>query len=138
MADAVASARRPERPKSPHLQIYRWPVTMLTSIVHRVTGVGLGAGALLIAWWVIAAAMGPEAYATFAAAAGGWFGRLVLFGFTWALVYHLLNGVRHLVWDFGFGFEKQRAERTGTIVIALSIVLTLAVWAFAYWSRGAF
>lgn len=137
MADAAASARRPERPRSPHLQIYRWPVTMLTSIIHRVTGVGLGAGALLIAWWVIAAAMGEGAYATFAAVAGSWFGKLVLFGFTWALVYHLLNGIRHLVWDFGFGFEKHRAERTGTIVIVLSIVLTLAVWAFAYLTRGA-
>lgn len=138
MADATASARRPERPLSPHLQIYRWPVTMLTSIVHRVTGVGLGAGALVIAWWVIAAAAGPDAYATFIAVAGSWFGKLVLFGFTWALAFHLLNGIRHLFWDFGMGFEKHRAERTGTITIALSVILPLVIWAYALWARGAF
>jgi len=138
MADAAASARRPERPLSPHLQVYRWPVTMLTSILHRITGVGLGAGVPLVAWWLIAAAAGPEAYATFLAVAGHWFGRLVLFGFTWALVYHLLNGIRHLVWDAGYGFEKTRAERTGTLVIALSVVATLAVWGLAYFSMGAF
>ncbi len=130
MADAAASGRRPPRPLSPHLQIYRWPVTMLTSIVHRVTGVGLGAGALVVAWWLIAAAAGPAAYATFASAAGSWFGQLVLFGFTWALVYHLLNGVRHLVWDAGKGFEKHRAERASLLVIVASVVLTAAIWAY--------
>ena len=138
MADAAASARRPERPLSPHLQIYRWPVTMLTSILHRISGVGLGLGLLLVAWWLIAAAAGPEAYAMFLAAAGHWAGRVVLSGFTAALVYHLLNGIRHLAWDAGYGYEKSRAERTGTLVIALAVILTLAIWALAYHSMGAF
>ena len=138
MADAAASGRRPPRPLSPHLQIYRWPVTMLTSIVHRVTGVGLGAGALVVAWWLIAAAAGPAAYATFASAAGSWFGQLVLFGFTWALVYHLLNGVRHLFWDMGLGFDVKTATRTGQFVFAMSVILTLAVWVLAYAAMGAF
>ncbi len=138
MADASASASRRERPLSPFLSVYRWPVTMLTSIVHRVTGVGLGAGVLVLAWWLIATAAGPNAYATFSAVAGSWFGKLVLFGFTWALLFHLLNGIRHLVWDFGFGFEKSRAERTGTIVIALSVILTIAVWVLVYIRGGSF
>lgn len=138
MADAAASARRRERPLSPFTSIYRWPVTMLTSIVHRVTGVGLGLGTLVIAWWLIATAAGPGAYADFSAAAGHWLGKLVLFGFTWALVYHALNGIRHLVWDVGYGFEKRTATRTGTLVIVLSVVLTILVWVFAYWSMGAF
>ncbi len=138
MADATASARRPERPLSPHLQVYRWPATMLTSIVHRITGIGLGGGALLVAWWLIAAATGPDAYGVFLGVAGSWFGRLVLFGFTAALAFHLLNGIRHLFWDFGFGFEKHRAERASTVILGLSVIVTLAIWVFAYWSRGAF
>lgn len=136
MTDASAPARRKERPLSPHLQIYRWPVTMLTSIAHRVTGVGLAGGALLVTWWLIATAAGPDAYETFADVAGSWLGKLVLFGFTWALVYHTLNGIRHLVWDFGYGFEKTRAERTGTIVIALSVILTIAIWAYVFLAGG--
>jgi succinate dehydrogenase / fumarate reductase cytochrome b subunit len=138
MADAPASASRRERPLSPFISVYRWPVTMLTSIVHRVTGVGLAAGAVILAWWLIATAAGPNAYASFAAVAGSWFGKLVLFGFTWALIYHLLNGIRHLVWDFGFGFEKNRAERTGMIVIVLSVILTIAIWTIVYIRGGAF
>ena len=137
MADAAASASRKQRPLSPFVSIYRWPVTMLTSIVHRVTGVGLAAGAVLVAWWLIATAAGPGAYATFAAVAGSWFGKLVLFGFTWALVFHLLSGIRHLVWDFGFGFEKHRAERLGTLIIVLSVVITIAIWALVYFRGGA-
>lgn len=138
MTDAAASQRRRERPRSPHLQVYRWPVTMLTSIVHRVTGVGLGAGVLLVVWWLVAAAAGPGPYNDFLTVSSHFLGRIVLFGFTWALVFHALNGVRHLVWDVGYNFENKRAERSGIVVIALSILLTLAVWAFAYWSMGAF
>lgn len=138
MADAAASARRKERPLSPFITIYRWPVTMLTSIVHRVTGVGLGIGALVVAWWLIATASGAEAYDVFQAAAHHWLGRLVLFGFTWALMFHAVNGVRHLVWDVGYAFEKHTAERISALVIVLSIVLTIGVWVLAYWSMGAF
>lgn len=138
MTDAAASTRRKERPLSPFLSIYRWPVTMLTSIVHRVTGVGLGLGVLVVVWWLIAAAAGPGAYNDFLTVSSHFLGRIVLFGFTWALVYHALNGVRHLVWDMGYGFEKTRAERMGIVIIVLSVVLTLLVWVFAYWSMGAF
>lgn len=136
MADATASPRR-ERPLSPHLQIYRWSVTMFSSIFHRLTGIALGLGALVIAWWLIAAAVGPDAYADFAAVAGHWFGRLVLFGFTVALVFHSLNGVRHLVWDSGYGFEKPNARASGWAVVVLTGVLTVAIWIAAYMSMGA-
>ncbi len=136
MADATASTRRPERPLSPHLQIYRWSVTMFSSIFHRMTGIALGAGTLIVAWWLIATAMGPDAYADFAAVAGHWFGRLVLLGFTVAFTYHLLNGIRHLFWDSGLGFEKATARFTGWLVVILTGVLTVAVWVAAYASMG--
>ena len=132
MADQKAASR----PLSPHLQIYRWPITMGTSILHRVTGFGLALGTLLLMWWLVAAAIGPEAYATFQALAFHWFGRLVLFGFTLALVFHAVNGVRHLFWDFGYGFEVKTANRTGIAVYALTIVLTLVIWAAAYFAMG--
>jgi len=136
MADATASPRRLERPLSPHLQIYRWSVTMFSSIFHRMTGIALGAGTLIVAWWLIATAMGPDAYADFAAVAGHWFGRLVLLGFTVAFTYHLLNGIRHLVWDSGVGFEKSTARFSGWLVIVLTGLLTVAVWVAAYASMG--
>ena len=138
MADATASTRRPERPLSPHLQIYRWSVTMFSSVFHRATGIALGAGTLLVAWWLIAAAMGPAAYDDFTAVAGHWFGRLVLLGFTVAFLFHLLNGIRHIFWDSGLGFEKPTARFTGWLVVALTGLLTLAVWVAAYASMGKF
>lgn len=109
---------------------------MGTSIIHRVTGFGLALGTLLLAWWLVAAALGPEAYATFQAVALHWFGRLVLFGFTLALVYHALNGVRHLIWDLGYGFELKTANRSGITVYALTIVFTWIIWAAAYFVMG--
>jgi succinate dehydrogenase / fumarate reductase cytochrome b subunit len=130
------SGGRPVRPLSPHLQIYRWPITMGTSILHRITGVGLAFGALLLAWWLVAASMGPEAYAVFAAVAYHWFGRVVLFGFTVALVYHALNGVRHLFWDAGHGFKLETANATGIVVYILTLAVTILVWVIAYRSMG--
>lgn len=121
-----------ERPLSPHLQIYRWPITMVLSILHRVTGVGLGLGTLLLTWWLAAAAAGPEHYATVQAVLGSWFGRLVLFGFTWALFLHLCNGIRHLFWDMGYGYEIKTADRTAWIALAASLVLTILAFALAY------
>jgi succinate dehydrogenase / fumarate reductase cytochrome b subunit len=135
--NAVNPALRP-RPLSPHLQIWRWTVTMASSILHRVTGVGLAMGTLLLAWWLVAVSAGPDAYDTFQTLAGHWFGRFVLFGFTLSLVYHLLNGVRHLFWDMGLGFDVKTATRTGQFVFAMSIILTLAVWVLAYAAMGAF
>lgn len=125
-----------ERPLSPHLQIYKWPVTMGTSIIHRITGVGLALGTILLAWWLIAAALGPEAYDQFQTLAGHWFGRFVLFGFTVALVYHALNGVRHLFWDFGYGFKVPTANMTGILTYGLTAILTLVIWAAAYYAKG--
>ena len=131
MAESKAS-----RPLSPHLQIYRWPVTMGTSILHRVTGFGLALGTLLLAWWLVAAASGPEAYATFQALAYHWCGRFILFGFTLALVFHAVNGVRHLFWDFGYGFAVPTANRTGIAVYVLTILFTWIIWAGAYYAMG--
>ncbi|MBI1212410.1 MAG: succinate dehydrogenase, cytochrome b556 subunit [Alphaproteobacteria bacterium] len=132
----MAEQKAASRPLSPHLQIYRWPITMGTSILHRVTGFGLALGALLLTWWLVAAALGPDAYATFQALAYGWFGRLVLFGFTLALVFHALNGVRHLFWDLGYGFQMHTANRSGIAVYAVTIVLTWIIWAGAYFAMG--
>lgn len=121
-----------ERPLSPHLQVYRWPVTMATSILHRATGIALAVGSLLLAWWLLAAAAGPDYYAMVQAIMGSWLGRLILFGFTWALLYHLLSGIRHLFWDTGRGFELPTANRASWLVIAGSVVLTVLAWILAY------
>jgi succinate dehydrogenase / fumarate reductase cytochrome b subunit len=133
MADAPNSpgpGTRPfGRPLSPHLQIYRWTITMASSITHRATGIALAAGSLFLAWWLIAAASGPDAYAVFARAAANPIGEIVLFGFLWSLSFHLLNGIRHLAWDVGYGFKVPTARRTAALVYAGSLLL--AVGAFA-------
>ena len=129
----MASANRP---LSPHLQVYRFQWTMALSISHRITGVGLALGTLLLVYWLAAAAAGPEAFATAQAVIGSFLGRLLLFGWTFALFYHLCNGVRHLVWDAGYGFELDTAYRSGLVVIAASVVLTLLSWILGY-SLGA-
>ncbi|MFB9355430.1 succinate dehydrogenase, cytochrome b556 subunit [Sneathiella chinensis] len=125
-----------ERPLSPHLQIYKPQITMVTSITHRITGVALGAGTLLLTWWLIAVAAGPEAYSTVNAFLTSWFGRLVMFGFSWALFYHLCNGIRHLFWDAGKGFELPTMRKTGMLAIVMSVVLTLLTWVVAYGIGG--
>jgi len=127
-----------QRPLSPHLTIYRWPVSMATSITHRVTGVGLSVGTLFLAWWLIAAASGPEAYQTFSHLAANPIGQLVLFGFVWALAFHLLNGIRHLAWDMGYGFEVPTANATGWLAIVLSVVLAAAAFAAVRLGHGGF
>lgn len=128
--------RNTARPMSPHLQIYRWPVTMMTSIAHRATGIANYAGSALLAWWLVAIASGPEAYKVFATAIGSPIGLLVLFGYTWSLLYHLLNGVKHLVWDTGAGFDNKAAESSGMLVIVASIALAVGVWVLGFISRG--
>ena len=121
-----------ERPLSPHLQIYRWPVTMATSILHRATGCALAAGTLLLTWWLAAAAAGSDYYALVQACLGSILGRLVLLGFSWALFYHLLNGIRHLFWDAGHGYSIPVANKSGWAVIIGSVVLTVLAWILAY------
>ena len=111
------------RPLSPHLQIYRWPITMAASITHRVTGIALAAGLVLLAWWLLATATGPDAYGLFARLASNVVGEIVLFGFLWSLAYHLLNGIRHLAWDIGYGFRVPTARITAVLVFAGSLLL---------------
>ena len=98
----------------------------------------MSVGTLLLAWWLIAAASGPEAYATFSHVAGSWIGLIVLFGFTWSLAFHLLNGIRHLAWDMGYGFGVPTARMTGWLVIVLSVLLAVAAFAAAYTNHGGF
>jgi succinate dehydrogenase / fumarate reductase cytochrome b subunit len=117
-----------DRPLSPHLSIYRWPVTMVTSILHRATGIAMTVGFILFAFWLADAAAGPDAYAAFAGAMGTTFGRILLVGWSWAFFYHLANGIRHLVWDTGRGFEKEQANASAWIVIIVSVVLTGLFW----------
>jgi succinate dehydrogenase / fumarate reductase, cytochrome b subunit len=119
---------RSERPLSPHLQIYRWYLTMALSIGHRVTGIGLALGLLLLTWWLLALAGGPETFATVEAVKDSWIGVLVLFGYTFVLFYHLGNGIRHLVWDAGYGFDIQVAAHSGLAVLAFAGALTVLVW----------
>lgn len=126
----------PLRPLSPHLQIYRWQLTSVLSILHRITGVALAAGTLLLVYWIIATAAGPATFATAQAFIGSIVGRLLLFGWTVALFYHLANGIRHLFWDAGKGFELRTAYASGWVVVIGAVALSLLAWIAAYASRG--
>ena len=126
------------RPLSPHLQVYRPQYTSVISIFHRITGVGLWAGTLLLVYWLVAAAIGAEAYETARDLIGSFLGRLFLFGWTVALFYHLCNGIRHLVWDTGLGLELRTAFYSGMAVLAGTVILTLVTWFAGYAVMGAF
>lgn len=125
-----------ERPLSPHLTIYKWPVTMTVSILHRVTGAALYFGSALIAWWLVAASTSQSYFDFTSAVFGSVIGRTVLLGYTWALVHHMLGGIRHLVWDTGAGLEKHNASNTARLQIVAGIVLTLLIWVAGYAARG--
>jgi len=128
MSDTPDAANRP---LSPHLQIY-WPRgNMIMSIVHRITGVALYAGSALLALWLVTAAFSPDAFAFVNGVLASWLGRLVLIGFTWAVLHHLIGGLRHLVWDSGRGFELPTIALMAWGTLALSVVLTAVVWAVA-------
>jgi succinate dehydrogenase / fumarate reductase cytochrome b subunit len=119
----------PERPLSPHLQIYKMTkITSLTSILHRITGVALVAGSVLILWWLMALAHGPQAYADFSHAAQSLVGKFILLGFTWAFWYQFINGLRHLGWDAGLGFKIEFARKTGVFVLLASFAATAVTW----------
>lgn len=124
------------RPLSPHLQVYRPQVTSVLSIAHRMTGVVLAFAALLLTYWLASAAYGPESFARAQVLMESWIGRLVLFGFTFSLFYHLCNGVRHLGWDMGWGFDLVKLRLTGVIVIIASLGLTVLSWMMAYGAVG--
>jgi succinate dehydrogenase / fumarate reductase cytochrome b subunit len=125
------------RPLSPHLQIYKWQLTMTLSILHRATGIALAVGTLLVLALLVALASGPDAFGAVRAFCGSPFGLFLLFGWSWALCFHLFNGIRHLLWDTGWGFEIPRAEATGWSVVVLSFVLTALIWACVF-ARGGF
>ena len=120
------------RPLSPHLQVYRPQITSVLSIAHRLSGMFLAAGMLLLVYWLLALAEGPDAYARTQAVLGSFFGQLCLFAWTLALFFHLCNGIRHLVWDAGYGFEIATAELSGKVVVGASVALTVLAWIIAY------
>ena len=136
MTELEAGTTQRARPLSPHLQIYRPMLTMMMSIVHRITGAGLYFGALLLAWWLVAAASGPNAYASFEWLMGTLIGRVILFGCTWALMHHMLGGIRHLIWDTLHGLEPAERELLTLSTLIGSIALTLVLWFIGYLAMG--
>lgn len=124
----TTAGMKANRPLSPHLQIYRFAMTMAMSIVHRITGIGLYFGMLLLTWWLVAAASGPGYFAFVNGLLGSWLGLLILFGFTWALIHHMLGGLRHFVWDTGRGMGKPARDLFATATLIGSVVLTILLW----------
>lgn len=124
------------RPLSPHLQVYRPQLTSVLSILHRITGIGLAVGVLLLVWWLIAAATGPTAFDTVQSFIGSIVGRILLLAWSFALYYHLANGIRHLVWDTGRGFELSSAYASGWLVVISAAVLTAISWVAGYTVLG--
>ena len=121
-----------ERPLSPHLQIYRLQLTSALSILHRITGVALAVGTLLLAWWLVALASGEDAYTAAQGFIGSWLGKLLLLGWSFALFFHLANGIRHLFWDAGYGFEIKTTYASGWTVVAASALLTILAWGIGF------
>jgi succinate dehydrogenase / fumarate reductase cytochrome b subunit len=124
-----------ERPLSPHLSIYKPQLTSVLSITHRGMGLALSVGSLALVWWLVAAASSDAAYAAAQSFWGSWLGVLLLLGWTYALFFHLCNGIRHLFWDAGWGFELKTTYASGWTVVAASVVLTLITWiaGFSLW-----
>lgn len=135
---AEASTREPARPRplSPHLQVYRPQINMVMSIVHRITGTGLYFGALLLAWWLFAAATGPDDFDYVNGLFATWPGMVVLVGFTWALIHHMLGGLRHFVWDTGAGLDIATVNLLSWATIVLSVLLTAGLWLFIAYDKG--
>ncbi|MBY0560681.1 succinate dehydrogenase, cytochrome b556 subunit [Hyphomicrobium sp.] len=122
---------RPERPLSPHLQIYSPLINMVMSILHRITGAALYAGSLLLAWWLIAAASGPDYYNYVLSWFATWPGKIILLGYTWVLMNHMLGGLRHFLWDTGHGYDLKTIDILSWGSLAASFTLTAIIWAFA-------
>ena len=119
---------RDSRPLSPSLQIYRPQLTSVLSFSHRITGISLSVGTLLLVAWLIAAAMGPQAYSVVQGFMRSWLGLILLFAWTFSFFFHLLNGLRHLAWDAGYGFELRTIYASGWTVVVASALLTVAAW----------
>ena len=129
MPETSAGRRvRPQRPLSPHIQIYSPLINMVMSIVHRITGAALYFGTLILAWWLIAAASGPGYFKFVSGLFGTWPGKLVLIGYTWAFLHHMLGGLRHFIWDMGRGFDLKTIDQLSWATIILSLSLTAAIW----------
>ena len=120
-----------ERPISPHLQVYKPQITSVLSIFHRITGVALTFGLILLVAWIFTLSLGEEYFEYFVMFIKSWFGLLILFGFTFALNYHLCNGIRHLFWDAGYGYEIETVYKSGLAVLVVSFVLTILIWYLA-------
>ncbi|MBO0611601.1 MAG: succinate dehydrogenase, cytochrome b556 subunit [Pseudomonadota bacterium] len=120
-----------KRPLSPHLQVYKPQLTSVLSILHRATGAALAVGTLLVTYWLTSIAGGEESFNSANAILGSWFGRLVLFFWSWALFYHLSNGIRHLMWDSGFGLDLPTVYKSGKIMVGASLALTILLWLVA-------
>ena len=132
--DALMLARSSEgklvqRPLSPHLQVYKWPVSMALSIGHRISGVGLAIGTLLMTWWLVAAALSDGAFAAVQGVLSSVIGVLALMAWTAALIFHLFSGIRHLMWDIGLGFDDRSYRTSGWTVVVAVVAVTLIVWA---------
>jgi succinate dehydrogenase / fumarate reductase, cytochrome b subunit len=125
-----------ERPLSPHLQIYRPMLSMMMSIMHRITGVALSAGIILLVWWFTAASISDDYFNLVNGFFAHWFGRLVLFGFTWALMHHMLGGLRHFIWDTGHGFALNKVEWLVRANLIGSILLAVLIWIIGYGVRA--
>ncbi|WP_376709567.1 succinate dehydrogenase, cytochrome b556 subunit [Pseudochrobactrum lubricantis] len=121
-----------QRPLSPHLSIYKPAITMTTSIIHRITGGALYFGTVLLAVWLISAAVSEECFNFVNGLFGSWIGRLVLFGYTWALMQHLAGGIRHFIWDMGAGLEKHTASKMAWATVVFSVIATILIWVVAY------
>lgn len=136
MAQAARRGTANERPLSPHLQVYSPLINMVMSILHRITGAALYFGTILLAWWLIAAASGPQYYGFVTGLLGSPIGMIVLAGYTWALVHHALGGIRHLVWDTGRGFALSTVNAMSWSTILGSLALTVMIWAVALRMKG--
>ena len=120
-----------QNPLSPHLQIYRWHISSLISITHRISGVINLLALILIFFWLLFLSIGESNYELFLQLINSFFGKFILIGFTWSMSFHLLSGIRHLAWDLGYGFEIKTANISGIIVILLSLILTIVFWLVA-------
>ncbi len=121
-----------QRPMSPHLGIYRWQLTMMLSIIHRATGIALSVGTILLVALLVSLAAGPESFNAVRGLIASPIGIVLMIGWTWSLFFHLCNGIRHLMWDIGWGFEIPRAYATGWTVVAASLIFTIAIWAYVF------
>jgi succinate dehydrogenase / fumarate reductase cytochrome b subunit len=131
----TAPKPRRARPLSPHLDIYRFTLTMAMSIAHRITGVGLYIGVLLLAWFLLALATDASAFAVFSGFIESILGRLVLFAFSWSLFHHMLGGIRHFLWDAGYALDDPEREQLAQATLIGGFGLTIVVWAIGYWVR---